>query len=145
VINVTQQYFSYRYGYILVVNLMMENWSTWRKPRLTQCIMVDDCWPRVGEANPLFSVCITLWRWTATATLSMPLNDRGISVPNRVDTHLVDSPHLIAIIYNNRWSPDFIFYQKPLYKSLHQSFFYSFITILPSESGATLHYSTILS
>ena len=37
----------------------------------------------------------------------------------------------------------FIFYQKPLYKSLHQSFFYSFITILPSESGVTLHYSTI--
>jgi hypothetical protein len=29
------------------------------------------CWPRVGEANPLFSVCITLWRWTATATLSI--------------------------------------------------------------------------
>jgi hypothetical protein len=38
---------------------------------------------------------------------------------------------------------DFIFYPKPLYKSLHQSFFYSFITILPSESGVTLHYSTI--
>ena len=37
------------------------------------------CWPRVGEANPLFSVCITLCRWTATARLSMPLNDRGIS------------------------------------------------------------------
>jgi hypothetical protein len=31
------------------------------------------------------------------------------------------------------WLSDFIFYQKPLYKSLHQSFFYS--TILPSESG----------
>ena len=29
------------------------------------------------------------------------------------------------------WLSDFIFYQKPLYKSLHQSFFYSFITILP--------------
>jgi hypothetical protein len=43
------------------------------------------------------------------------------------------------------WLSDFIFYQKPLYKSLHQSFFYSFITILPSESGVTLHYSTILS
>ena len=42
------------------------------------------------------------------------------------------------------WLSDFIFYQKPLYKSLHQSFFYSFITILPSESGFTLHYSTIL-
>ena len=35
-------------------------------------------------------------------------------------------------------------YPKPLYKSLHQSFFYSFITILSSESGVTLHYSTIL-
>ena len=33
------------------------------------------------------------------------------------------------------WLSDFIFYPKPLYKSLHQSFFYSFITILPSESG----------
>ena len=42
------------------------------------------------------------------------------------------------------WLSDFIFYPKPLYKSLHQSFFYSFITILPSESGVTLHYSTIL-
>ena len=39
---------------------------------------------------------------------------------------------------------NFIFYQKPLYKSLHQSFFYSFITILPSKSGVTLHYRTIL-
>ena len=42
------------------------------------------------------------------------------------------------------WLSDFIFYQKPSYKSLHQSFFYSFITILPSESGVILHYSTIL-
>ena len=42
------------------------------------------------------------------------------------------------------WLSDFINCQKPLYKSLHQSFFYSFITILPSESGVTLHYSTIL-
>jgi hypothetical protein len=40
---------------------------------------VEMCWPRVGEANPLFSVRITLCRWTATARLSMPLNDRGIS------------------------------------------------------------------
>ena len=42
------------------------------------------------------------------------------------------------------WLSDFIFYPKPLYKSLHQSFFYSFITILPSESGVTIHYSTML-
>jgi hypothetical protein len=44
------------------------------------------CWPRVGEANPLFSVWITLCRWTATARLLMPLNDRGISdYPNGCD------------------------------------------------------------
>ena len=43
------------------------------------------------------------------------------------------------------WLSDFIFHQKPLYESLHQSFFYSFITILPSESGVTLLYSTIYS
>jgi hypothetical protein len=42
------------------------------------------------------------------------------------------------------WLSDFIFYPKPLYKSPHQSFFYSFITILPSESGVALHYCTIL-
>ena len=43
------------------------------------------------------------------------------------------------------WLLDFIFYPKLLYKSLHQSFFYSFITILPSgsESGVTLDYCTI--
>ena len=42
-----------------------------------------------------------------------------------------------------RWLSDFIFYPRPLYKSLHQSFFCSFIIILPSESGVTLDYSTI--
>ena len=31
------------------------------------------------ESNLMVSVCITLCRWTATARLSMPLNDRGIS------------------------------------------------------------------
>ena len=41
------------------------------------------------------------------------------------------------------WLSDFIFYLKPSYKSLHQSFFYSFITILASESGVALDYCTI--
>ena len=41
------------------------------------------------------------------------------------------------------WLLDFILYPKPLYNSLHQSFFYSFITILLSESGVTLDYCTI--
>jgi hypothetical protein len=45
--------------------------------------------------------------------------------------------------YDVSWLSDFIFYPKPLYKSLHQSFFYSFITILPSESGVTLDFCTI--
>ena len=54
------------------------------------------------------------------------------------------SPALGSPHFHVSWLSDFIFYQKPLYKSLHQSFFYSFITILPSESGVTLHYNTIL-
>ena len=33
--------------------------------------------------------------------------------------------------------------RNPYYKLLHQSFFFSFITILPSESGVALDYSTI--
>jgi hypothetical protein len=50
----------------------------------------------------------------------------------------------VFVIKYRKWLlKDFIFYSKPLYKSLHQSFFYSFITILPSESGVTLHCSTI--
>ena len=49
-----------------------------------------------------------------------------------------------SVHFHVSWLSDFIFYQKPLYKSLHQSFFYSFITIWPSESGVALHYSTIL-
>ena len=53
------------------------------------------------------------------------------------------SPALGSAHFHVSWLSDFIFYQKPLYNSLHQSFFYSFITILPSESGVTLHYSTI--
>ena len=54
------------------------------------------------------------------------------------------SPALGSAHFHVSWRSDFIFYQKPLYKSLHQSFFYSFKTILPSESGVTLHHSTIL-
>jgi hypothetical protein len=169
------------------------------------------CWRRVGEANPLFSVCITLWRWTATATLSTLR--KWCYTPLQHDFALDPMippffKHLsrdyekttITAMYHGRWfaykqtnniwlrkehvlRPPFFgqgttsffflmvicnsllllkslpiniincikFYvncsaltSEPLYKSLHQSFFYSFITILPSESGATLHYSTIL-
>ena len=67
---------------------------------------------------------------------------------NLRNRHNISQPANRLSSYHNSffpsWLSDFIFYQKPLYKSLHQSFFYSFITILPSESGVTLHYSTIL-
>jgi hypothetical protein len=51
--------------------------------------------------------------------------------------------HSVSIARSRLMASDFIFYPKPLYKLLHQSFFYSFITILPSESGVALEYSTI--
>ena len=41
------------------------------------------------------------------------------------------------------WVGTFPIRNPSIYKSLHQSFFYSFITILSSESGVTLEYSTI--
>ena len=37
------------------------------------------------------------------------------------------------------WLLDFIFYQKPLYKSLHQSFFYSFIRFTSCPQKVVLH------
>ena len=44
-------------------------------------------------------------------------------------------PHFVPI--------RFYFLSKPLNKSLHQSFLYSFITILHSQSGVTLDYCMI--
>jgi hypothetical protein len=61
----------------------------------------------------------------------------------RLHYHFLLEPSDVRELYIRK-QRDFIFYQKPSYKSLHQSFVYSFITILPSESGVTLHYSTIL-
>ena len=79
------------------------------------------CWPRVGEANPLFSVCITLCRWTATARLSMPLNDRGIS------DYLSGSPNFSLLLPNpgNRSRCLFIF--RNFVIGIYQNIFYLFI------------------
>ena len=75
-----------------------------------------------------FSTC-----WSRGTSESSTYEKQRICRCNSTSTH-----------FHVSWLSDFIFYPKPLYKSLHQSFFYSFITILPSESGVTLHYSTIL-
>jgi hypothetical protein len=42
-----------------------------------------------------------------------------------------------------RHTSDFIFYPKPLYKSLHQSFFYSFIKKTPHPQKVVLHSITV--
>ena len=74
------------------------------------------------------------------------ISSRFLCLPTAL--HKQNSGFAVATLesahFHVSWLSDFIFYPKPLYKSLHQSFFYSFITILPSESGVTLHYSTIL-
>ena len=69
-----------------------------------------------------------------------PWNVRELYIRKTADLPL----QLCVDTFHVSWLSDFIIYQKPLYKSLHQWFFYSFIIILPSESGVTLHYSTIL-
>ena len=66
--------------------------------------------------------------WSRVTSESSAYGKQRICGCNSASTHF----HVL-------WLSDFIFYPKPLYKSLHQSFFYSFITILPSESGVTLH------
>jgi hypothetical protein len=79
---------------------------------------------------PLTAFCSTCWsRGTSERS---PQGKQWISLSNSGSAH-----------FHVSWLSNFIFYPKPLYKSLHQSFFYSFITILPSESGVTLEYSTI--
>jgi hypothetical protein len=65
----------------------------------------------------------------------IPLIGRETRLGWRTDRKFLRNPNLNEINFHVSWLSDFIFYPKPLYKSLHQSFFYSFITILPSESG----------
>ena len=77
-----------------------------------------------------------LCRLTDFMDLLQPWDVRGLYM-------LICLSNSASAHFHVSWLSDFIFYQKPLYKSLHQSFFYSFITILPSERGVTLYYSTI--
>ena len=71
-----------------------------------------------------FSTC-----WSRGTSESSAYGKQPICRCNSASTH-----------FHVSWISDFIFYPKPLYKSLCQSFFYSFITILPSESGVTLDF-----
>ena len=74
--------------------------------------------------------CSTCWsHWTSERS---PYGKQRICRCNYASAH-----------FHVSWISNFIFYPQSLYKSLHQSFFYSFMTILPSESGITLHYSAI--
>jgi hypothetical protein len=70
--------------------------------------------------------------WSRGTSERSPSGKQRICLSNSGLTH-----------FHVSWLSDFIFYPKPLCKSLHQSFFYSFITILTSERGVTLDYSTI--
>ena len=98
--------------------------SQMRKSRYTPVIQLRS--PRfLWRPTAFFSTC---WEPSECSTYGK----QQICRCNSASTH-----------FNVSWLSDFIFYPKPLYKSLHQSFFYSFITILPSEGGVTLHYSTI--
>ena len=69
---------------------------------------------------------------------------RGTSESSTYEKQWICRCNSASTHFHVSWLSDFISYLKPLYKSLHQSFFYSFITILPSESGVALDYSTIL-
>ena len=85
----------------------------------------------------------TTWRWLVRDSLSDGFFFRLAGSVGRQRALLYGKQRIcpcnFALAYFHvSWLSDFIFYPKPLYKSLHQSFFYSFITILPSESGVTM-------
>ena len=88
-----------------------------------------------GGSSPRFLCRLTAFCstcWSRGTSESSTCGKQRICRCNSASTH-----------FHVSWLSDFIFYPKPLYKSLRQSFFYSFITILPSENGVTLDYSTI--
>ena len=78
--------------------------------------------------------------------LAGTVGNRGTSESSTYGKQWICRCNSASTHFHVTWLSDFIFYPKLLYKTLHQSFFYSFITILPSgsESGVTIHYSTIL-
>ena len=53
------------------------------------------CWPRVGEANPLFSVYSTLCRWTATSNfINAVKRQRNLGLPVKVSNRSITGYHL---------------------------------------------------
>jgi hypothetical protein len=83
------------------------------------------------------------WMIRLNERLRLRLNIFGTSESSTYGKQRICRSNSASTHFHVSWLSDFIFYSKPLYKSLHQSFFYSFITILPSESAVTLDYSTI--
>jgi hypothetical protein len=53
------------------------------------------CWPRVGEANPLFPVCIALWRPTALAKIYNVVGKQR-------NLGLISYHHYLKIVGNNK-------------------------------------------
>ena len=88
-----------------------------------------------GSTSPRFlcrPTAFFLTCWNRGTSESSTYGKQRICRCNSASTH-----------FHVSWLSDFIFYPNLLYKLLHQSFFYSFITISPSESGVKLDYSTI--
>ena len=90
-------------GEAIYIRFMIENKI--RKPR-----NVEMCWPRVGEANPLFSIYSTLCRWTATNNfINAVKRKRNLGIGrlmigcNCVLPCVVISFHILLFITTNIW------------------------------------------
>jgi hypothetical protein len=91
-----------------------------------------------GCQNVLVPNCLVggsrlVWDSSAVRLLFFPTCwSRGTSESSIYGKQRISPCNSALAHFHVSWLSDFIFYPKPLYKSLHQSFFYSFITILPS-------------
>ena len=81
-----------------------------------QSLVLPDLDSRHARGSPRFLCCLTFFFptcWNRGTSESSTYGKQRICCCNSASTH-----------FHVSWLSDFIFYRKPLYKSLHQSFFY---------------------
>jgi hypothetical protein len=109
----TQQFFNYIMVILCSFALILRRSNKYQIYNLWFYLI----WTRgMHRGSPRFLCCLTVFFptcWNRGMSESSTYGKQRICCCNSVSTH-----------FHVSWLSDFIFYPKPLYKSLHQSFFY---------------------